>query len=93
MPEHPYITAYNELNNYTAVAKRFDTNDKAVRKIVHPEKHAALAFKKNEARREKNWRKNNRKWIITRLEYLNKLNNEREEAVKVAQKEMRGKTA
>ena len=61
---HPYITAYNELESYSAVARLFDTNDKAVRKIVHPEKHAMLndqrKVREGEVRRLK---RNNKRYL------------------------------
>ena len=55
---HPYITAYEETGSYSAVARQFNTHHKAVRKIVHPEKHAMMTEQKNSKRRAQTTEKN-----------------------------------
>ena len=79
MSEHPYITAYNELGSQDKVAAKFNVTRHKVCEIVDPESFQRKREQKNKYKREKNWRKNNRKWIITRLEYLN-AKHERESA-------------
>lgn len=65
---HPYITAYEELNSQTKVAKRFGVSRSVVRRIVDPEAHEKAKQVRNvhekKLRADKQeWTKENRQRI------------------------------